>query len=113
MWPGKGWFPVEHSQRVAKFFNFVFRGGFFALDLIEGLKNFINVVEGLLQLVADLKDLIDGLMDAGGWPVVGAGFNRFGWTAAGAGIATSTWAATAPPKGRATGALALAVLRGS
>ena len=46
MRPGIGWFPVEHSQGIPKFFDFVFRSGFFTLDLLEGLKDFVDVVEG-------------------------------------------------------------------
>ncbi len=41
-----GRFPVEHSERIPKFFDFVLRGVFFALDLLEGLKDFVDVIEG-------------------------------------------------------------------
>jgi len=44
--PGIGRFPVKHSQGVPKLFDFVFRSVFFTLDLFEGLKDFVDVVEG-------------------------------------------------------------------
>ena len=104
---------MEHPQGISKLFDFVFRSGFFTIDLLEGLKDFVDVIEGLFQFIADVQHLIDGLMDAGGGPVVGAGFRRLGRTAAGTGTASSTGATTTPPEGRATRALAGAVLRGS
>ena len=108
-----GRFPVEHSERIPKFFDFVLRGVFFALDLFEGLEDFVDVIEGFFQFVADLLHLFDGLMDACGRPVVGTGFNRFGLAGARAGIASSTRAARAAPEGWAPGAVTRTVLRGS
>jgi len=108
-----GRFPVEHSERIPKFFDFVLRGVFFALDLFEGLEDFVDVIEGFFQFVADLLHLVDGLMDACGRPVVGAGFNRFGLAGTRAGIVSSTRAARAAPEGWAPGAVTRTVLRGS
>ena len=104
---------MEHSQGIPEFFDFVFRSGFFALDLIESLEDLVDVIEGFFQFVADLQHLIDGLMDAGGRAGVGAGFGRPGRAGARAGIASATGAAIAPPEGGATRALARAVGRGS
>ena len=103
---------MEHSQGIPKFFDFVLRGVFLAVDLLEGLKDFVDIIESLFQFVADLLHLFDGLVDACGWPVVGAGFRRSGLAGTRPGRIT-TRAARAPPEGRTPGALARAVLRGS
>ena len=104
---------MEHSKGIPEFFDFVFRSGFFALDLIEGLEDLVDVIEGFFQFVPDLQHLFNCLMDAAGWPVVAAGFRWTGLAGARPGIASTTGAAIAPPEGGATGALARAVGRGS